>query len=246
MVSKKGMQKTAPEKYQEKNFEEFKEMEEHRTKEALVLVQKKHELIKCVGERERARIMQKAGGAIGPRSGGHDYSSFGSCSPALALHTNEAKSASSRMAQEVDEATSESSWTALAKERERHWWSIDLEGEVEKLEVIGPWSGTEGDSVEPKGEMGHKPDRAEVSREEKEKLKKDEMKVDVDTPQGESVETKSSKRSEEPPLPPLPPPPRPRLWNAGNQPGRSRGMSLCCECRQRATRIHLFLRQSLQ
>ena len=49
-------------------------------------------------------------------------------------------SASSRMAQEVDEARSESFWTALAKEKERDWWSVDLEGEVEKLEVSDPWN----------------------------------------------------------------------------------------------------------
>ena len=39
--------------------------------------------------------------------------------------------------------------------KESDWWSIDLEGDMEKLEVIGPWSGTEGGSVDPKGKMGH-------------------------------------------------------------------------------------------
>ena len=61
-------------------------------------------------------------------------------------------SASSKMAKDADEAMS----AALAKGKERDWWSIDLEGEMEKLEVIGPWSGTKGDSVEPKGKTGHK------------------------------------------------------------------------------------------
>ena len=86
--------------------------------------------------------------------------------------------------------------SALAKEKERDWWNIGVEVEVEKLEVSGPWSGTRGDSVEPRGEMGHKSDRTKVTREEeeKEKLKEDEMEVDADAPQGESVETKSSKR----------------------------------------------------
>ena len=59
-------------------------------------------------------------------------------------------SASSKMAKEADEAMSGSSWTALAKEKERGWWSIDLEGDMEKLEVVGPWSGTEGGFVDPK------------------------------------------------------------------------------------------------
>ena len=98
--------------------------------------------------------------AIGQWSGGHDCSSSGSCSSSLALHTDEAMSASSRMAHEVDEAMSETYWTALAKGKERDWWSIDLEGDVEKLEASGPWSGTKGDSVEPKGEMGDKSDRS--------------------------------------------------------------------------------------
>ena len=95
--------------------------------------------------------LESSGGAVGPRSGAFDNSAFGSCSSSLALDTDEAKSASSKMAQDADEAMSESSWTALAKENERDWWSIDLEGEVEKLEVVGPWSGTEGGSVDPKG-----------------------------------------------------------------------------------------------
>ena len=58
-------------------------------------------------------------------------------------------SASSRMGKDAVEALSESSWTALAKSKERGWWSIDLEGEMEKLEVISPWSGTEGGSLDP-------------------------------------------------------------------------------------------------
>ena len=42
--------------------------------------------------------------------------------------------------------------------------------------------------------MGHKSDHTKVTREEKEKLNEDEMEVDVDAPQGDSVETQSSKR----------------------------------------------------
>ena len=51
-----------------------------------------------------------------------------------AFHADEAMSASSQMGQDADEAWSESSWTALAKSKERGWWGIDLEGEMEKLE----------------------------------------------------------------------------------------------------------------
>ena len=48
----------------------------------------------------------------------------------LAPNTYEAMSASSRMAQEMEEAKSEASSTALVKEKERDWWSIDLEGDI--------------------------------------------------------------------------------------------------------------------
>ena len=138
MVSKNGMHKTAPGKHQEKIFEEFMELEEPRAKKALALVQKKHMLIKCEGKRQRARATQRldASSAIGPWFGGHHCSSFGSCSSSLALHTEKAMSVSSKMAQDIQDAMSESSWTALAKGKERDWWSINLEGEVEKLEVV--------------------------------------------------------------------------------------------------------------
>ena len=88
--------------------------------------------------------------AAGQWSGAHDKSSCGSCSSSLAFDTDEAMSASSKMAKEAGEAMSESSWTALAKGQEKDWWSIDLEGDMEKLEVVGPWSGTEGGSMDPK------------------------------------------------------------------------------------------------
>ena len=46
VVNKSDMQKESPKKYQEKMFEEFKDLEKQRTKEALELVQKKHMITK--------------------------------------------------------------------------------------------------------------------------------------------------------------------------------------------------------
>ena len=143
------MQRTAPEDLHRQPFEEWKELEKQTAKEALLLVQKKHKLFKVGGERERARTMQKL----------ENCPSFGSCSASLAFDTDEAMSTSSRMAQEVDEAMSEASWTALAKENSRCWWSIDVEGGVEELEVGSPWTGTEGDSMDHEGEVNHKSGR---------------------------------------------------------------------------------------
>ena len=150
VASEKDMQRRTPEKFQRQIYEELNELEDQRAKEALALVQKKHKLIKCESERERARTTQRleASRAIGSWSGGHDCSSFGSCSSSLAFDTHEAMSASSRMAQEVDEAMSEASWTALVNEKGRDWRSIDLEGEVEELEVGSPWTVSKGDSMD--------------------------------------------------------------------------------------------------
>ena len=87
-------------------------------------------------------------------------------------------------------------------------------------------------------------DRAKVAREEKEQLKEEEMKVDVDSPQGESAEIKSSKR---------------KMIRAESEETQDyvcgtvvvsqeevEEFSLRAECPQRTTRINLFLRQSLQ
>ena len=58
VISKKDMQRTAPEDCQRKIYEELRELEVQRAEEALALVQKKHKLIEMEGERERARTMQ--------------------------------------------------------------------------------------------------------------------------------------------------------------------------------------------
>ena len=65
-------------------------------------------------------------------------------------------SASSKMAKEADEVMSALSWAALAKGKERDWWSIDLEGDMEKLEDAGPWSGPKTDPWIPKGRWATK------------------------------------------------------------------------------------------
>ena len=46
---------------------------------------------------------------------------------------------------------SASSWTSPARWKERDWWCADLEGEMEKLEVKGGFSGAEGGSMVTKG-----------------------------------------------------------------------------------------------
>ena len=194
MVSMKDMQKTAPEMCEEKIFEEFKEMEEERAQKSFRARTKEAHADRVGRRKGKGKDQRKGWRSREQKVHGPEATTILQRFLHNDIHTDEAMSASSRMAQEVDEAMSESSWTALAKWKERDWWSIDLEGEVQKVEVICPWSGTKGDSVEPKGEMGHKSDRTMVIREAEEKFKEDEMEVDVDAPEGESVETKSPKK----------------------------------------------------
>ena len=57
------------------------------------------------------------------------------------------------LTQDADDAMSPSSWASLAKWKERDWWSVDLEGEMEKLDVEGGFSRAEGGSVDLKGKQ---------------------------------------------------------------------------------------------
>ena len=59
VVSKRDLRKEAAKTYQEKAFEEFKELEEQRAKEALELVQKKHMLVKWEGEKGKSGNVAK-------------------------------------------------------------------------------------------------------------------------------------------------------------------------------------------
>ena len=121
----------------------MKELEEQKTKEALELLGRKHKLVKLENERDRARMIQEMelSGAVGHLPGAVDSSSLDSCSTSVA--------------QGADDVMSESSWTSLAKEKERDRWRAKLEGEMEKLEVEGGPSQTEGGSVGPNGKVGH-------------------------------------------------------------------------------------------
>ena len=59
----------------------------------------------------------------------------------------------------------------LVQGKERDWWSVDLEGGMEKLEVEGLLSRTEAGSVDPKRKMGHWSARKTTGKEGREKLK---------------------------------------------------------------------------
>ena len=95
---------------------------------------------------------------------------------------------------------SEPSWTALAKGTERYWWSVDLEGEVEKLESYVIWPGPKADPSISKGrwatgQLGQKLQRKEEPKEAEIEKQKKEMEVDEATPHEASVEIQCPKRN---------------------------------------------------
>ena len=63
-------------------------------------------------------------------------------------------SSSSSTAYDVDEAMSTSSRKSPSMGKERDWWSADLEGEMEELEVEGSFSVAEGGSMDPERKGG--------------------------------------------------------------------------------------------
>ena len=111
MEGKMSMQKVALEDFQRQIFQELKELEEQKTKEALELVKRKHKLVNWEGDREWARMIQgmELSGAVFHCPGALENSSFGSCSSSLAHDTDEATPASSWVAQDADDAMPESS-----------------------------------------------------------------------------------------------------------------------------------------
>ena len=86
-------------------------------------------------------------------------------------HTSSCCSCSTSLAHDTDEARPTSSWMALAREKDRDWWSADLEDEMEKLEVEGGFSGAESGSMDPKVKVGHRSDRTTTTKEEGDEVK---------------------------------------------------------------------------
>ena len=118
---KSRLQSNVTEKYHETIFEEMRELEEKESKEALVLVQKKHILSQCQIERERARMLQRLGGsrAIRHWTDPRDTMSVESCSSSMAGDMEEVCSESSRKMKDMEETTSKASWTTVTKGKEK-------------------------------------------------------------------------------------------------------------------------------
>ena len=151
------LQSKATEKYYETIFEELRKLEEKKSKEALLLVQKRHILIRYQSERDKAGMLQRLGGSRAMRNGldTQDTLSFESCSSSMSCDMEEVSSESSKMMKDVEETTSEASWTAVTKGKGKELWRLDPEGEAEKPEVTVLWNEAEGVSVNPEGKFHH-------------------------------------------------------------------------------------------
>ena len=87
-----------------------------------------------------------------------------SCSPSMACDMDEAGSESSRKMKDKEETTSEASWTAVTKGKEKKVWRLESEGEAEKPEATAQWSGVKGVCVNPEGESCHGQAQAKMAR----------------------------------------------------------------------------------
>ena len=88
----------------------------------------------------------------------------------MACDMEEVYSDSPRKMQDKEETTSEASWTAVTKGKEKEVWRLEPEGEAERPEATIPWNGVEGVSLNPECESRHWQVRAKT-RGRKEKIK---------------------------------------------------------------------------
>ena len=87
-----------------------------------------------------------------------------SCSPSMARDMEDVCWESSRKMQDKEGTTSEASWTAVTKGKEKEVWRLEPEGEAERPEATVPWKGVDGVSVNPEGESRHEQVRAKITR----------------------------------------------------------------------------------
>ena len=93
--------------------------------------------------RERGRMLQRFGGprAIKHWNDARDIMSVESWSPSMACDMEEVCSESSTKMQDKEETTSEASWNAVTKGKEKEVRRLEPEGEAERPEPTVPWNG---------------------------------------------------------------------------------------------------------
>ena len=141
-------------------------------------------------------MLQRLGGsrATGRRSDAQDIFPFESCSSSIACDMEEVSSEPSKKMKDMDEITSEASWTAVTKEKEKEVWSLVPECDAEKPGAIGLANEVKGISVNPEGGGRHRRARTKMARMERENQTKSEKEANQNAPQEEGAKVQSPKR----------------------------------------------------
>ena len=137
-------------------------------------MQKQGVLIKWEGERERARMLQRLGvsRAIKHWNDAGNTMSVASCSSSMACDREEVCSGFFEENAGQGGDTSEASWTAVTKGKEK-CGGFEPEGEAESPEATVPWNEAEGVSMNLEGEGRHEQVRTKNHKEGKRKSSKD-------------------------------------------------------------------------
>ena len=111
----------------------------------------------------------------------------------MACVMEEVSSQSSKKMKDMDETTSEASWTAVTKGK-KEVWRLEPEGEAEKPEAIGLGSEVKNVSVNPEGESRHGHVREKMARKERENQTRMEKNVNGKALREEGAEVQSPKK----------------------------------------------------
>ena len=163
------MQSRATDKYYDQIFEEMKELEEKKSEEALLLVQKKFDLWRFQNERDEARSLHGSGSSrrMKMEADSQDFLSVQSCRSSAVDGVEEISLESSRKRKDVQGVMSEFAGKEM-RERREDAWRLDPEGETKTLETKVVSHGMEGVDVDPKEEGRHERGEVKNSRRQSE------------------------------------------------------------------------------
>ena len=158
--------------YYEQIFEEMKELQEKKSKEALLLVRKTHFDAISKWERDKARMLQRSGTSrVTSRVvDTQDLLPFVSCRSSVVDDMEAVSSESSRKMQDEEDTTLEALRAAVTgrKDKDKEGWRLEPGGETETPEVIVLWNEAEGVPENPIGEGHHERAQLKSSRRESE------------------------------------------------------------------------------
>ena len=139
--------------------------QEKKSKETLLLVQKKHDLWRHQNERDEARRLQRSGSPrrMKKEADSQDLLFFESCRSSTVDHVEKMSQESPRKMQDEQEVMSETAGKAT-RGRGEDGWRLEPEGETETLETKVFWNGVEGVSRYPDGEGHHEREQVKKSQ----------------------------------------------------------------------------------